>query len=87
MPYECKAAIEDLGKLESDWAKGKKTEVATACYQELGKVIMAAKVPDMKYVCDFRVEEVMAAVTEHGIDDAELNGWVEKATPLCKKKS
>lgn len=87
MPYECKAAIEDLGKLESDWAKGKKAEAAKACYQELGKVIMAAKVPDMKYVCDFRVEEVMAAVTEHGLDDAELNGWIEKATPLCKKKS
>jgi hypothetical protein len=87
VPYECKAALEDLGKLDSEWAKTKQSEVANACYVDLGKVIMAAKVPDMKYVCDFRVEEVITASKTHNLEDAELTEWIDKAMPLCKEKT
>lgn len=85
MPYECKAALEDLGKLDTDWAKEQKKEVVKACYQELGKVIMEVKVPEMKYVCDFRVKEIYKAVGEHKIEDPDLKAWMEKAKPLCEK--
>ena len=87
IPYECKAALEDLGKLDSDWAKTKTGEVAKACYVDLGKVIMAAKIPEMKYVCDFRVEEVIKAAKTHKLEDAELKEWIDKAMPLCKEKT
>jgi hypothetical protein len=85
IPYPCKAALEDLAKIDSEWAKAKQKEVINACYVDLGKVIMEVKVPDMKYVCDFRVKEVYQAVAEHGLDDADLLAWVEKAKPLCEK--
>jgi hypothetical protein len=85
MPYECKASLEDLGKLDTEWAKAKKAEIITACYQDLGKVIMEAKVPEMKYVCDFRVKEIYQAAKEHKLEDADLKAWIEKAAPLCDK--
>jgi hypothetical protein len=85
IPYPCKAALEDLAKIDSEWAKAKQKEVINACYVDLGKVIMEVKVPDMKYVCDFRVKEVYQAVKDHGLDDADLLEWVEKAKPLCEK--
>ena len=85
LPYPCKAAIEDLSKIDSEWSKSQKKAVIDACYVDLGKVIMEVKVPDMKYVCDFRVKEVIDAVNEHGLDDADLLAWIEKSKPLCDK--
>jgi hypothetical protein len=86
MPYECKAALEELGKIDTEWAKGQKDAVVKACFVDLGKVIMEAKVPEMKYVCDFRVKEIYQAVKDHSLDDADLLAWVEKAKPLCEKE-
>lgn len=86
MPYECGSAIEELGKLTSDWAKGKKTEVVKACFEDLGLVIMEAKVPDMKYVCDFRVKEIYKAVKEYKIENEKMKEWMAKADPLCSKE-
>ena len=85
MPYECGAALKDLAEIDSEWAKGKKDEVIKACYVDLGVVIMEAKVPGMKYVCDFRVKKIYEAVKEHNIDDAKLKEWMAKADPLCAK--
>ena len=86
MPYECGAALEELGKIDSEWAKGKKGEVVKACYQDLGLVIMEVKIPEMKYVCDFRVKEIYKAVKDHGIKDAKMDEWIAKADPLCSKE-
>jgi hypothetical protein len=85
MPYQCKSAIEQLDAVGTDWAKNKRGEVITACYQDLGKVIMEVKVPQMKYICDFRVKEIYQAAKTHKLEDAELRGWIEKAKPLCEK--
>ena len=86
MPYECGAALKELGEIDSDWAKGKKTEVVKACFEDLGLVIMEAKVPDMKYVCDFRVKEIYKAVKEHKIENEKMKEWMAKADPLCSKE-
>ena len=85
MPYECGAALKELAEIDSDWAKGKKTEVVKACFEDLGIVIMEAKVPGMKYVCDFRVKKVYEAVKEHKIENATMTEWMAKADPLCSK--
>ena len=84
MPFACGAALEELGKLDSAWARGKKAEVVRACFSRLGLVIMEVKVPQMNFVCDFRVKEVYNAVHEHGIDDAAMKGWMAKARELCE---
>jgi hypothetical protein len=86
IPIACSLAMEDLSKLESPWAKATQKDVATACYLELGKLILPAKVPEMKYVCDYHVKAVYEAVKAHELADPELDPWIEKASTLCDKE-
>lgn len=86
MPYECGAALKELGEIDTEWAKGKKSEVTKACFEDLGLVIMEVKVPGMQYVCDFRVKEIYKAVKEHNIENEKMKEWMAKADKLCAKE-
>lgn len=86
IPFECEMSLTDLKEIDSDWAKTKKAEVVKACYEDLGLVIMEAKVDEMQYVCDFQVGKVYRAVKEHGIENEKMKPWMTKADPLCGKE-
>lgn len=84
VPFECTWSIDELGGMkDSEWAKTSLQQVKTACYVDLGKKILAAKVDAMSY-CEYDVEQLLMAIKKHDIKEPELDGWVTKAQGKCK---
>lgn len=86
LPLYCGIAIESLNEIGSEWAKGRSKEVAQTCYGDLGKVILAAEVPKMQYVCDVNVQYVYDGAKAAGLTDPELLAALAPADALCAKK-
>ena len=85
MPYVCGGVLKELAEISTPWAHSRQAAVAKACFEDLGLLIMQLKVPEMKYLCDFRVREIFEAVEAYGIDNAEMDGWLLQAQPLCAR--
>lgn len=83
LPYVCGGVLKELAAINTPWAEGRKAVVAKACFEDLGLLVMQLKVPEMKYLCDFRVREVYDAVQTYAIDSAEMRAWMTQAEPLC----
>ena len=87
IPFDCDLALDELEKIGSDFAKRKAKDVATACYSDLGKLVLSAKVPTMQYVCDYAVQKVWDAARKWSLQEGDLTAWLEKAKPLCDKSA
>ena len=83
VPFQCDLAVEELGRIDTDWARARLAEVARACYVELGASILPAVVPTMQYTCEFHVGQVFKAVKKYRLADPALDPWIAKATAKC----
>lgn len=82
VPVECDMALEDLEKLESEWAKTRLKEVAARCIIDLGNTILPAKVKKM-LICEYQVEKVYKAVKKYSLSDPTLDPLIAKAAKKC----
>lgn len=87
IPFDCDFVLDMLEKIGSDFARTRAQDVARACYVDLGRAVLAAKVPAMQYVCDYQVQKVWDAAKKWSLQDADLAAWLEKAKPLCDKSA
>lgn len=85
LPFKCGWAIEKLEKVDTDWAKEMAKKVAQECFVTAGQHVLAAKVPKMKYVCDFNVKKVFQGVAKYQLKDPAIDSWIEKSKKLCDK--
>jgi len=83
VPFLCATAVEDLTRIDDDWARARLAEVTRACYVELGASLLPAVVPTMQYTCDFHVGQVFKAVHRFQLKDPGLDPWIEQATAKC----
>ncbi|MDX9719389.1 MAG: hypothetical protein RBU37_01485 [Myxococcota bacterium] len=83
-PWECDNTVEALEKIVSDWSKEKVAEVAKKCYLELGTIIMADKVPGMKYSCSYPLEKIIKGAVKWNLSSPEFDALREQAKPLCE---
>jgi hypothetical protein len=86
LPFACDYTIERLEKLgTSEWAKGRVETLARACYIDVGKSILAKKVPGMKFGCDYHVQKVFDGVTRFKLADPAIDGLVLQARTQCQR--
>ncbi len=86
LPFACDYTIERLEKLgTSDWAKERIVALARACYIDVGKSILAKKVPGMNVGCDYHVQKVFDGVTRFKLADAAIDGLVLQARAQCQR--
>lgn len=83
IPYPCNKLPEELGKLEGDWAKGKRDEVVKACWLELGTAVLKIEVPKLTTFCAHKVKKVLEHVAKFSVKGGELDALVAKAKTVC----
>lgn len=82
-PYECKSFFSDEDKFSgSEWFAGKAAELATICYSELGKIVLAG----VSSHCPLDAKDThrMAAKYKLAAGDAELAALLTKTEATCK---
>lgn len=67
LPYQCSSTSDELAKLGTPWAKQTLEGLLTACYVELGKVIIEVTSADAKYACPYQIDRVKKAAETHGL--------------------
>jgi hypothetical protein len=90
MPYQCSSTVEDVAKIDSEWAKKTKEELLKACYVDLGMVILEVEGgKDMKYYCPFGIKELVTAAEKYDLatKHAELGEALKKLPETCHKES
>ena len=60
-------------------------EVVKACFVVAGQHVLAARLPKMKYVCDFNVKKIYTAVQKYQLKDPAIDAHIEAAKTLCDK--
>jgi hypothetical protein len=89
MPYYCKAAAEELAKIQprSEWTTKKLDEVAKTCFLDLGKIIVAAELPNLSSWCPYGIEELRGAIATYQLagKDAALDAELAKTDKVCAK--
>ena len=83
LPLGCSLVLGELAKIDSEFARRRAAEVAQACYADLGKPILTARVATAKGACDFEVRLIVDAFDRWAPKDAALATLVAKARPLC----
>lgn len=87
LPYPCTSTLTSLSKLDSDWSRKTAARLAQRCFVDLGRFVLAARVPKMRYVCDFNVRRVMEGLARYRISSPALDVLVARAhsTRLCER--
>lgn len=83
VPYECKSFLSDSDKFAgSEWYAGKASELAKACYGDLGKNVLLATTSYCSL--DAKDTHAMAAQYKLGEADPELAALLSKTADKCK---
>lgn len=83
MPGECDRASEALATLTTPWARARLQEVLKACYVDLGRKILQARVGEMR-TCEAPVAQIYRAVERYDLKEPQLDAWIAKAKPKCQ---
>ncbi len=84
LPAACRLALTALARVGTPESRERLEPVRQACFVELGRHILAARVPGMRYGCDSAVKQVTDGAREHGVRDPGLDPWLALARPKCQ---
>lgn len=83
VPGECDTASEALAALNTPWAQVRLQEVLKACYVELGRKILRARVGELR-TCEGPVAQIYRAVERYELEEARFDAQLARAKLKCE---
>lgn len=83
VPRRCQTVLAQLRRIEgSSWARKAEAKLASACYEELGRIVLKLRLARAKG-CDPVLAEVVGAIRTYGLKGPRLTALYRSAKQLC----